>query len=133
MKKILLSILAIFLLTGCSGNSLQDMSYNDFKEKIENKETFVAYVSRTGCSHCEAYEPILRKVLKDYGLTVYKINLANLTTSEENAVTKKVGLEGTPTLIYIKEGKADIDGSLVGESTYENTEDFFKTIGYIEE
>ncbi len=134
MKKILVAIMMLFLLTGCSseGNVLQTISYDEFKEKIENKESFVAYISRTGCSHCENYEPTLKKVLSDYKLKVYKINLANLSSAEESSVSKKVGLEGTPTLIYIEEGKSDIDGSLIGESTYENTEDFFRENGYIE-
>lgn len=134
MKKIIILIIGLFFLTGCSSkNSLESISYDEFKEKIESKENFVAYISRTGCSHCEAYEPILIKVLKDHNLTAYKVNLANVTSAQEKSIKAKVGLKGTPTLIYLKEGKSDIDGSLVGESTYENTEEFFKKIGWIEE
>lgn len=134
MKRIVLLIFGILIFSGCgNSNSLKNMSYDEFKEKIENKETFVTYISRTGCSHCEAYEPTLIKVLKDYGIEAYKINLANVTSAEENSIKKKTGLEGTPTLIYIEEGRADIDGSLIGESTYENTVDFFKDIEMIKE
>jgi len=134
MKRIILLIFGILIFSGCgNSNSLKDISYNEFKEKIENKETFVAYISRTGCSHCESYEPTLIKVLKEYNLETYKINLANVTTAEENSIKKKTGLKGTPTLIYIEEGRADIDGSLVGESTYENTVDFFEEIELIKE
>lgn len=134
MKKIIILIIGLFFLTGCSSkNSLESINYDEFKEKIESKESFVAYISRTGCSHCEAYEPILIKVLKDHNLTAYKVNLANVTSAQEKSIKAKVGLKGTPTLIYLKEGKSDIDGSLVGESTYENTEEFFKKIGWIEE
>jgi len=134
MKRITLLIFGILIFSGCgNSNSLKDISYNEFKEKIENKETFVAYISRTGCSHCESYEPTLIKVLKEYNLETYKINLANVTTAEENSIKKKTGLKGTPTLIYIEEGRADIDGSLVGESTYENTVDFFEEIELIKE
>jgi predicted bacteriocin transport accessory protein len=132
MKKVLIIILAVFFLTGCSKSKLENISYDEFKQKIEAKETFVLYVSRTGCTHCEAYEPILRKVLNDYDITVYKLNLANVSQAEENAITKKVGLEGTPTLIYIKKGVSDIDGSMIGENTYENTVDFFKEYEMIE-
>lgn len=134
MKKIIILIIGLFFLTGCSSkNSLESIGYDEFKEKIESKESFVAYISRTGCSHCESYEPILIKVLKDHKLTAYKVNLANVTAAQEKSIKAKVGLKGTPTLIYLKEGKSDIDGSLVGESTYENTEEFFKKIGWIEE
>lgn len=134
MKRIIVLIFGILLCVGCKNtNSLKSIGYNEFKEKIENKDTFVAYISRTGCSHCEAFEPTLIKVLKDYKIEAYKINLADVTTAEENSIKKKVGLKGTPTLIYIKEGRADIDGSLIGESTYDNTVDFFKDIKMIEE
>ena len=134
MKRIALIILGIILFSGCkSTNSLNSMNYSEFKEKIENKETFVAYISRTGCSHCESFEPTLIKVLKDHNIVAYKINLADVTVAEEKSIKKKVGLEGTPTLIYIEEGKADIDGSLIGESTYENTVEFFKEIEMIKE
>mgnify|MGYP003289035631 CR=1 FL=1 len=134
MKRIVLIILGIILFSGCSSsNALKTMDYNEFKEKIEKKETFVAYISRTGCSHCESFEPTLIKVLNDYNIEAYKINLANVTTAEEKSIKKKVGLEGTPTLIYIEEGKSDIDGSLIGETTYENTVDFFKEIEMIKE
>ncbi len=133
MKKILIGIVTLFMLTGCSSNNLlQEIDYAEFKEKIENKESFVVYVSKTGCSYCAEYEPTLIKVLNDNKLKAYKVNLANMSSSEKNSVSKKVGLEGTPTLIYIEQGKSDIDGSLVGSNTYENTEEFFKTIGYIE-
>lgn len=135
MKKILIILFAVFMLSACSSssNSLKSMNYQEFKEKIENKESFVAYVSRTGCSYCESYEPTLLKVLKDYNIVAYKINLANLTSAEEKSVSKKVGLKGTPTLIYLEEGKSDIDGALIGENTYENTVDFFKENGMIKE
>lgn len=134
MKRIVILIFGILLLCGCgNSNSLKSMSYAEFKEKIENKETFVAYISRTGCSHCESYEPTLIEVLKDYKIEAYKINLANVTSAEESSIKKKVDLKGTPTLIYIEEGRADIDGSLIGETTYDNTVDFFKEIEMIKE
>lgn len=125
MKKVLLVILSLLLLCGCSSkNNLKEITYNDFKEKVDSRESFLLYINRTGCSHCENYEPVLIKALNNKNVIAYKLNLANLTVSEENAVTKKVNLKGTPTLIYIKEGHSMIDTSLIGESTYENTIDF---------
>lgn len=133
MKRLFMGFVMLFMLTGCSSNnSLQEINYDELKSKIENKESFVLYVSKTGCTYCEEYEPVLIEVLNDNKLEAYKVNLANMSEAEKNSVSKKVGLEGTPTLIYIENGISDIDGSLVGSNTYENTKDFFKTIGYIE-
>lgn len=133
MKKILFVLTMFLLVCGCSSKSaLQTIGYKDLKEKIENKESFVLYIHKTGCSYCESYEPILTKVLKGNALTAYSINTTSLKQAEEKSLKEKVNLKGTPTLIYIKEGKADSNGSLIGEQTQENTVDFFKKIGYIE-
>lgn len=133
MKKILLALTIVLMLCGCtSKQALQTIGYKDLKEKIENKESFVLYIHKTGCSHCESYEPILTKVLKEESLTAYSINTASLEAAEEKSLREKVNLKGTPTLIYIEKGKSDINGSLIGEQTYENTVAFFKKIGYIE-
>ena len=132
MKKILI-VISLFLLTGCSSNSLRNINFKEFKNKIESKESFAVYISRTGCTHCENYEPTLKKVLKDNKIKIYKIDLAKLQQSEETSVKNKVKLEGTPTLIYINKGSADTKNALIGETTYDNTVDFFKEIGMIGE
>ena len=50
MKKLFLIILVIpiILLTGCSSNTLKKISFDSLKEKIANKETFVIYFTGDG-------------------------------------------------------------------------------------
>ncbi len=132
MKKLLLAVTVIFIICGCSSKqTLQTISYNELKEKINDKESFVLYIHKTGCTYCENYEPTLVKVLNEKRITAYSINTATLTKSEEASLKKKVDLKGTPTLIYINQGKSDVNGSLIGEKSYNDTLDFFKEIGYI--
>jgi predicted bacteriocin transport accessory protein len=134
MKKIFVALTMILLLCGCSSKkSLETINYSELKEKIENKESFVLYIHKTGCTHCENYEPILKEVLNDYNLTIYSLNTANLSDSESNSVKEKFDLQGTPTLIYVKNGSADTVGSLIGEQTYDNTKEFLIEYGYINE
>lgn len=139
MKKILfivISSLTLFMAMGCSFNSLkgkvEEISYNEFAQKIKNRESFVIYVGSATCGHCSTFLPTLEKVVKENGLTVYYIDKSKLTTNQSNAVTKKVSLQGTPTLCSIKDGKSDINNNLVGAKDYDTTVKFFKTAGYIE-
>ena len=69
MKRIFKSIVLIFmlviLLTGCTSSDkyMKEISLDDFKEKMANKETFALYVGNENCSHCVAYLPTLKSVL----------------------------------------------------------------------
>lgn len=133
MKKVLFTLLVLFLVCGCSSSqALKTIHYNDLKDKITAKESFILYVHKTGCTYCESYEPVLKKALHDKNIEAYSINITSLSAAEEKSLKEKVDLKGTPTLIYIEKGASDINGSLVGEQTYEDTIAFFKSIGYIE-
>ncbi len=133
MKKVLFVVLLFFMVCGCSSSqTLKTIDYKDLKDKITAKESFILYVHKTGCTYCESYEPVLKKALKDKNIEAYSINITSLSAAEEKSLKEKVGLKGTPTLIFIEKGVSDINGSLVGEQTYEDTISFFKSIGYIE-
>ena len=101
MKKniLIISIISLFLITGC-GNDLKykvaknngivesnqknkekyiDISYDEYKEKISKNESFVLFLYQTGCSHCESFEPKLNNIISTYDLTIYALNLAELS------------------------------------------------------
>lgn len=139
MKKvlfILISAFTLFMCMGCSLNSekgnVVEISYNEFAQKIKNRESFVIYVGSATCGHCSTFLPTLEKVVEEKELTVYYIDKSKLTTNQSNAVTKKVDLQGTPTLCSIKDGKADTNNNLVGAKDYDTTLKFFKATGHIE-
>ena len=56
MKKILFLITSLLLLTGCSKGKLSEISYNEFKTKLDNKEEFVLVIGRASCGHCLDYK-----------------------------------------------------------------------------
>lgn len=137
MKKILLvlvSTISLFLCLGCSigGGKIKEISYDDFADMVQNKESFVIYVGSATCSHCEEFRPVLEEVAHDNNLIIYYIDNSKLTDAQKNQVSKKVDLKGTPTLCNIKEGKAEVSTNLVGSKDYDQTVEYFKTIGYIE-
>ena len=63
MKKILIILSLVIIFTGCKGKDLINISYDELKTKIENKESFVLYVGSTSCSPCANYKPRLEKAV----------------------------------------------------------------------
>ncbi|MDD3452893.1 MAG: thioredoxin family protein [Bacilli bacterium] len=136
MKKIILIILSCFILTACTNTDYtkaqyEDISYEDFMEKVNNNETFIIFLYQTGCTHCEAFEPKLNEVISNYDLTIYALNLIDLTDEEYAKVENKTFVAGTPTTVYFKEGKKV--SKLVGDKDKEDLIKFLVDANYIEE
>lgn len=134
MKKILIIIVALFslVLTGCNkSKDLIGISYDELASKIENKESFVLYVGSSSCSHCADYRPKLEKIINKYKLEVYYIDMANLSEAKYNSVMKKVDGEGTPTTVYLEEGKTKSSPRIEGDRELEDIKEFFEDLGYI--
>ena len=77
MKKVLLVLLVMLSLVGCSKGTYTEpveIKYDEFQSKIDNKESFVLFMWQTGCSHCEAFEPTLKEVIKEKDILIYSIN-----------------------------------------------------------
>ena len=122
MKKIKVLILLLFsvlLLSGCSNDSyLKDLSFSELKNKIEAKEEFFFVVTQDGCSHCEAYVPVLTKTLNKYKITGYNLNLSKLSESDNKEFEELFKTEGTPTTIFVKDGnEISILQRIYGEAT----------------
>lgn len=136
MKKILcLVLVTLLLITGCNltkkEGKMTEISFEQYEEKIEKKESFVLLVWRTGCSHCETFEPKMKEVIGKYDLEVYSINLAELTETENSKLENKTFVKGTPTTVVFEKGKTQ--DKLVGDKEKEELIEFLKTNGYIGE
>ena len=138
MKKILilvLLILPIIFITGCNNNSyLDEINYNELKELMNNKETFILEIYQDGCSHCTVFNPRFKSVLNEYKVNAKALNMSNLTEEEYNNFRKEFGSIGTPTVIFITKGdeKTKIN-RLVGEASKKEIIRKLKQNGYIEE
>lgn len=111
---------------------LVEINYNEFKEKVENKDTFILVISQTGCSHCEQYLPELERTLKEVNLKAYVVNIKNLSEEDANSFSKDVIFSGTPTTIFYTDGieKTSLN-RIVGYASRNKIIERFKSLGYI--
>ena len=114
---------------------LKEISYAELEKKITNKDNFILVFSRTTCSHCAEFKPILASTLADYDITAYVVELDQLT-DEENAKLKDIAnVSGTPTTIFMQNGEETTTASrMVGSNhTKEDIVKKLKAFGYIDE
>ena len=119
MKKryFLIVILFTLLLTACSSSKLSSISYNELKEKVNNKETFVLDVTTKD----NTLEDTLKNVLEKYDFKAYKISLDDLNDSEKAELKLKYSYED-PTIIFIIEGNDPTILSHVTDSSIRSTD-----------
>lgn len=112
---------------------LVNVSGEDFKKKIENKDTFILIVGKDGCPFCEQYYPVLISVLEKYNVTAYRINLTKLSAEEKAYLDDIANVSGTPTTLFIADGKETTTlNRLVGSGVTKKTiTSRFKSLGYI--
>ncbi len=135
MKRILLCLSVLFLLTGCTGTkptkSYTEIGYSEYQKKLENKETFVLYIGSATCSHCQDLKPVLEKVITDYDLEIYYIDLSTLEAKEYNAVWDDANLGGTPTIVFVANGNIKLFPRIEGAVSESVLIDRFRAAEYI--
>lgn len=99
-------MVTIIMVSGCSVKSnIEEITYNEYLNLIDNNETFVLYVGSETCSACKIYKPILDEFLIEQELIVKYVDLDTLSSNDYNEFLKKIAVTGTPTTIFYKEGK----------------------------
>lgn len=101
-----------------------EITYLEYEEKLNTEAPFVVVIERDGCSYCEKYHPVVENVANQYGLPIYYINLANLTSEEQSSLSTsntylKTKQWGTPTTLFMY-GNTVVDsiGGYVDEDTF---------------
>ena len=110
MKKAILSlcvlVVGILFITGCSKNGLVEIDYKEFKNLIDNKESFILYVGSTDCHNCSEFTPKFEEVLDEYNIDKAKIiEIDKLSDDDRNEFNKIINVSGTPTVVFIEDGE----------------------------
>lgn len=137
MKKLLLFLFAcVSLLVGCSnGGTYEEISFNDYKEMINNKESFILFIGSTQCSHCASFKKTINKVVSDYDVKVYYIDIYNFSEKESKEFDGMIKFTGTPTTVFYNEGVEEHPSynRINGNKPYSKVVEMFTKNGYIKE
>ena len=113
-------------------NNLVEMNTKTFKEKINNKDSFILLITKEGCSHCAEYLPVFINVLEKYNLTAYKLDLADMSDSDKEYLADLANISGTPTTVFIENGEeTTVLNRIVGSASRKTVIDRLKTMKYI--
>ncbi len=137
MKKIVkfcVLVVCLLLMTGCGKDYMKEISYKEYKELLDNKETFILEIMRTDCSACINFKPKITDVANSYKVEVKFINTDHITEEEENSLFSETGITGTPTVIFYKDGVEETVSSRInGSVSKDRIVSKFKTNGFIKE
>ena len=131
MKKILICLITI-LLVGCGKYEYTEINYEQLKQKLDNKDTFVLLLGSDTCSACASYETTMAKVMKDKKVEIFYVNLHSLSEEDYSKIYSKFVVTSTPTTIFIKDGEeTSTYNRIVGAAKYEDVIESLKQHGYI--
>lgn len=137
MKKVVklgVLVICLLLLTGCQKDYMKEISYKEYKELLENKETFILEIMRTDCSACINFKPKITEVANSYKIEVKFINTDHITDDEADTLFSETGVTGTPTVIFYKDGVEETVSSRInGSVSKDRIISKFKTNGFIKE
>lgn len=137
MKKYLkLGIILCFILilTGCGKSYMKEISYQEYKKLIENKETFILEIMRTDCTACKSFKPKITQVAEDYKIEIKYINTDHLSKEETDELYQVTGISGTPTVIFYHEGNEETIASRInGSVSVDKIISKLKVSGFIKE
>lgn len=85
---------------------LQQITYSEYDNKVNNNEAFIIIIERTGCGYCEMYMPIVEEVVNEVKIPIYYIDTETLTEEEFNLLSTtnaylKKNQWGTPTTLFM--------------------------------
>lgn len=134
MKKCLVCLITLFIF-GCTNLSkietnINELSTDEFIEKINNKDDFVLLVTKEECPYCESLLEEIQNNSNDKFGIIWKLEI-NSTNREKllpvlyNTVKD---LEYVPYVGVIKEGIEYKNSSNANISKYENFKKFFDDI-----
>ena len=114
---------------------LHQLTYEEYQEKIDNKEEFVVILERATCPHCVTYLPVAEQFAKDNNVPMYYVDTDTFTAEDwegfekSNSYLKKSkGNWGTPTTVVLVGSQAVsyIEGASTAEDLLELYNEYFE-------
>ncbi|MBQ8471959.1 MAG: hypothetical protein IJ501_00480 [Bacilli bacterium] len=102
-NKILLITTILLLASACSSNNLKKLSFEKLNEKLENKDSFVLYLTNED-EYGTTLKNTLTSVSKENDLKTFYVNLDKLSDSELDSLNEKFTFEDENIILFIKDG-----------------------------
>lgn len=137
MKKFILVLCMIFLVTGCGSKKLStytEISYDEFNNMVSEKKTFPLVIGSSTCSACSVFKPTMESFIKKYQVEVFYIDLSKLSEDDSNKLGSSLNFKSTPTTVFFEDGlQTSVYYRLVGSESFGNVVNAYKRMGYIGE
>lgn len=116
-------------------NKLIELNVDEVIEKINNKESFVLCISQTECEHCNNFKPKLKKIVSEYKIDIFYIDINKYEQEDVNKFKKEITFDGnTPVTAFIINGEEPSASTRInGDVKYSKIIDKFKKFGFIEQ
>lgn len=129
-KKLLLILLLIFtnVLCACSSqNNIQgkivEISIQDIKSKIEQKQTFILQFTKTSCPYCKTLNFIEEKYIKNNQDTIFVFDIENnpesFNENQDFIHATFNDLKTVPSVYWIEKGKPENQLPIVDKQNQE--------------
>lgn len=130
---ILVITIGVFIYNKSNNTSLlNEITIDQFKSKIENRDSFAIYVGHDSCSACQQYKPTLLSVVKEYNINLYYLDNSKLSEEDNAELTSIISIQGTPTIAFITNGEEESTlNRIYGVTSKKNTIERFRINGYI--
>ena len=113
---------------------IHELTFNELESKLNNQDSFVLIITQTGCSHCEAYLPVVQNVSNKYKVDFYVLNRTNISDEERTKLKNIANISGTPTTLFYTSGEEKSAlNRLVGQATEYRLVEKLSSEGYIHE
>ena len=139
MKKVLclIMIMFVFLISGCGNKKLttyNEISYQEYVDLMENKETFPLVIGSATCSACSMFKGTMESFISKYQIDVKYIDISSLSEDDYNLLMSEINFQSTPTTVFIENGKqTSVYYRIVGAESMSGVINAYKKQGYIGE
>lgn len=137
MKKIFLCMIAVLsFITGCGSKltTYEEIEYDEFIEKIENKDDFVLFIGSATCQHCDVFKETVKSVVKNYQIKIYYIDINKFSEQQTNKFKTYINFSATPTTVFIYNGDEKTTYNRInGNLSYDKVIDKLTKAGFIKE
>ncbi|MCM3708762.1 MULTISPECIES: thioredoxin family protein [Cytobacillus] len=122
---VFLIVLVLVVTQNIKGKEItyDDITIEDYKDKINPKEDFYVYIYSPNCHTCEEFSPTLDKALNQVNVELFALDVSKDENNNKDFF-KQYGISVTPTLILYKDGNEV--GKMTGNIPYKELLEFLK-------